>query len=54
VPWRFSDAGERRAHLRRSDTASEKPAQQGTFLRGVPPWSNKATEPSYQFVASKA
>ncbi len=30
VPWRFSDAGKRRAQLKRRHTASEKPAQQRT------------------------
>jgi len=27
VPWRFSDAGQHRAHLNRCDAASDKPAQ---------------------------
>ncbi len=30
VPWRFSDAGKRRAQLKRRDAASEKPAQKAT------------------------
>jgi len=32
VPWRFSDAGKHRAHLKRRDAASEKPAQIVIFL----------------------
>jgi len=31
VPWRFSDAGQHRAHLNRCDAASDKPAQERTL-----------------------